>query len=1046
MPIKFTKASASAQPAQPEPSGFNKLRTWLGTGARIVGGMLPTTVMGGPLGAATGAGTELLAEALEGSLDLRTSPGRIGVEAGLSAIPLGRQLSAGRALLSAGKMGAMTGVGDLGRQLNEDVFGDGDGKYDWKQGLAATGGGAAVGGLLGRFFQGDKIAKPARYEGGLGDAVVETSGAVPRSGKKDFPETVPAQGRTPNASRTGQLHGPDVKPISPGQPATSMPPRVPIGVPEPAAKAPNYHSFEEDLLKTLSRNIDNLGDGYKAPLKDIDAAIADEATTFDRARRASGARDVNLAKTAKEDAKRALIQKRRQAAGVEGQTSFSSSVSSETPTGVKETMRTTFRKPKEAEGEESVEQLAQLLRPKSAEAAEQVAQAARGTNARTQHLLKNLDEEGLKTFNYYRDVEGLSDGSAYRKAFYDQGVRRARVTVPRERPAQPVAEAAEAAPTASAPAAALKKMLTPAQKETVQQSAHPSFYDDGFEALEDAAPAPFIGPRNPKGDTRFDPTTGEQILDDVAPAVAGPPPEAAAKLAQAAETYPPEVMAELTEASRIYNSAPKGSPERKAAGKELARLRDFMSGKGRYAPKTEAAPPAANTDWVAEQTKIADSLAALNPKGKRGIGRVEALLSAALGLGGGFAGAAVDASMGEDSWADGAVIGGFAGAGSAVVPSLLASIGKSTIDPDNAAEVKEAALQVARKLPQWQRFSLLANPAGIEQGMPALGANALGGPYGAALTTAIESIFKNDPRGWQLLKLAWNPGAFMKGMYNSKDEALEALVRGEGNRAGIDGPGIDPNSMVDSTMAIPGWMMTAGDVHARKLLRMAGYSDQEAKMATLTSEPMEKFLRRQAESGKGSWLGQMMFPFRRTLLNTVEQGAQRIPGVGFAMNRASGRDIGTTEALIEQGLGLGAGGAGYLTAANIKDDTTRRNVRRWVSNMSGRYSLPNQIGWAMGDAHARGNSASSALSNVQNLEQMFPLPQVEVFADVWRGGSDIVQGKADSVFDAVPDSMDLAGLRRLFGGLSPNTAKALDVEPERRRGIRFTVPKLPRNE
>jgi predicted methyltransferase len=1095
--------NAPEQPAAEGPSGFQSLRNWLGTGVRLGTGI--ASAEGFWPGALISGAGELVAQGVEGSWDsvfrhpIDTAGknfGRIGVEAAIGAVPVGKIIKAGRVATSAAKNAAMTGVGDVGRQWAEGNFDTPDTTlsdlvtgqtphapgWDMNRTLLAAGIGGVTGGAVGAFTGTKPLPKPE-------PPIIESSGAVPRASKRDPSAHIPSGQREPNATRTGQIHSlpspGGYKP--PAQPAgpRPLPGRTPYGRP---AEPPPTDGFAAKRLEREQKLDTEFQDAIRAKDARLEQREFDKLQTMFSHAMGQKASRVESLQRLEDDFANAMLEGEGRFADRMGKQRMAED---SLDTQFQDALRAKNSAMDDEEAAQIVNDLmldemdevgrgvretftekipggtrtsSRVYAPKAIDEISEVTDAAGNTTARIDpdnaaaelsagggpsgaigDLLSNLkDPVAIKVYDQLV-LRGETPRAAYKRAFEAQQFRANKAIEAQMQSADAVQrEVPDVNPN---PAASLQKLLTPASKplsrtakQTVKQSAHPSFYDDGFDALETAAPKPGQTPRAP-----------------------GQPPAAAqAKLAKAEQTYQPEALDELKRLSAIYNDPKTPKAGRDEVGKQLRRLSNFMEGKGEFAPKGDGSKPS----WVAEQLNEVKKLGQkLTPGGgkapklssEKGAASVEQLLSMALGLGGGAAGAAIDSAEGDDSILDGAFIGAAGLGGAAIIaPKLLQAIGETNLDIGNAEAVTNAAKKVVAKLPQIQRSSLLLNPAGVEQGLPALGANAFAGPYGAVLTKAVEDIFKQDPRAFTLLKLAWNPAKFAKGMWESKDEALDALVRGEGNRAGVDGPGINPNSMVDVTLAAPGWAMTTGDVYARKLLKLAGYSDEEAKAATLTSEASEKFLRRQSDSAKGSWLGQMLFPFRRTLLNTVEQGAQRTPLAGFGMNKLSGRDVGTTEALVEQGLGLASGAAGYTTAASIDDTKTRNNVRRYMSNAMGRYSLPNQIGWAMGDFKARNRDPLNAIVSEQTWNNLIPLPKAEVISDFLGAGVKLAQGKADHPLDLVPDSLNFRSLRRFMAspeeyyGWKPKVAdpptlgmqKLFDVEPER-KGIRPRNMKRP---
>lgn len=954
---------------------------WLGTGARIGGGILGAE--GGPVGGGINAGAEALAQFLESSLDRKTSAARIGVEAGLGAIPFGKVASLGKAGFAAAKTGLISGGGDVGRQWAEGNFEEGGQGFQPVRTAVATGLGAGAGAIYNK-FNGPKVAPKA-------DVVIESSGAVPRS----IAPSGLAMGNTPKTDAAKAVNmGGDRASLAAGAKTHSAARSLP--------KSKNYEPGVSEI-----RGISPIPRG-KAPWASpeftdevagrVPYGVADDEAGLlaDLERQFAGAMDAGDRRFATD-----AINKTKE--GLEA----GSPTVTESIKGPAATQTTRWAAPAadEAVADDVLDQL-NAMAP-TPEAAEQIGKALQGTSPRVAQLLTNLtDPKAIEAYNYYRNVAGEGDLAAYKKAFQEQGVRAARITRP-----VPTSEAVEAAP-APKDVQALSETITPASKGRVvapgseqrRNTTHPSFYDEGFEGLDDATE---IAQRQQSVHPSFYDDSADAL--DIAPGKSTITPQASEKLAAHTAQATPEQAKQLAEASAVYNDPNATKAAKRAAGKTLGQLRDMFEGKGKYKP--------------------------LDPKGEKGFQNIEAMLSTAFGAGGALTGAAIDASDGDDTWIDGAAAGLALGAGAPQAPKALMAL-KSSVDPNNLEQVKDMATKFVAKLPQVQRFSLLANPQGLEQGMPAIGMNAYAGPYGAVLTTAVESILKEDPRGWQLLKEAWNPVRFMKGAWNSSEEARQALIRGEEGRAG-GVSAINPDSTLDKVLSLPGQMMTTGDIYARKLLGQAGFSDEEARVATLTSEP-GKAWRGLANVAKNNPLMQLMFPFRRTPVNIMEQGVQRIPGVGFF----TGPDRGINEMIAEQGMGALAMGGNYVLASNIEDDTARRNFRRLMSNAGGRYSLPAQIGFTAGDAKARG--AKQAL-NEQSMKQLFPLPATDVLFDAYNKAGNISQNGIDSLGDVIPTSMSMKPMRQFVGDRIPELRQTLGVEPPPSQGLRKRGKRAPRS-
>jgi hypothetical protein len=184
----------------------------------------------------------------------------------------------------------------------------------------------------------------------------------------------------------------------------------------------------------------------------------------------------------------------------------------------------------------------------------------------------------------------------------------------------------------------------------------------------------------------------------------------------------------------------------------------------------------------------------------------------------------------------------------------------------------------------------------------------------------------------------------------------------------------EATGLVQKGMALPGLAMTAGDNAAYKILLKAGFTEEEARRIILTSEPELTLPKRIANFTKGSTLAKLLMPFSRTPANIIEQGAERLPGLGFAVQK--GREVPDSlrQQLVQQGLSLATGGVGFAAGESL-DPETAKTARRFLTNLGGQYSLPTNIGFAMGQAAQKGKPilASGATAGLQDL----PLPAVD---------------------------------------------------------------------
>lgn len=345
-------------------------------------------------------------------------------------------------------------------------------------------------------------------------------------------------------------------------------------------------------------------------------------------------------------------------------------------------------------------------------------------------------------------------------------------------------------------------------------------------------------------------------------------------------------------------------------------------------------------------------------------------LRLALGLGGAGLGAATD-PLGDPTLS--ALAGGAAGF---AAPSFLSKLGElggmrvPEIGTPNSPSVPNLDVrgkinEAMRILPQYQRFNFLASLTGLP-------ANALGGPIGSLMGAAVEKSLAGDPRGPRLLKELTNFREFpQQYMANLKDAALQEVGRAEG------APLSAATSQTEKVLGTPGRFMTAGDITARQILERAGFSPEEARAITLTSNPKTRL-------GKGIMalqqtagpLGQLLLPFARTPVNVMEQGMERIPLAGFLTE-----DAGTPlrASLVKQGVGAGVGLGAEALAEQLPPEQARV-VRRYVTNLSGQFSLPAAIGFAIGQARNAGRPEDVAI--LRTIQQSIPLPTPDVIGEL----------------------------------------------------------------
>jgi len=392
----------------------------------------------------------------------------------------------------------------------------------------------------------------------------------------------------------------------------------------------------------------------------------------------------------------------------------------------------------------------------------------------------------------------------------------------------------------------------------------------------------------------------------------------------------------------------------------------------RQAKREAAIPLEPGATPPAEAKKYEDLFNKL--KGQKGAIAPSLAMHLAGGLGGAAIGAATDPF---DNRLLSAGVGAGVGLGAAQLPRLLQSIGAnpnlaSSLDTSTTEGIRESAKKIGEALPQIQRANYLWDAFGLP-------ANMLAGPYGSAVTGALEATLSGDTtRGLAALRELANPLKFGKLWQESQKEAIEVLKRGELGRADAD-IGIGKLQSM-SYLHGPGVYMTAGDLAARKILMNAGFTDDEARLITLTSEPATKFGKQVVNFARsGGPLAQLLLPFSRTPANIAEQGFQRLPIVG-AITQLAKHETELRTIAAQQGVSAAISAASYALGSNL-DPETAKIVRRYVTNLAGRYSLPAGMAFAAGEASQRGGNQLSAMLG-RGIQSGLVLPTADT-AESW---------------------------------------------------------------
>lgn len=1035
---------AQQQAASP-PSGFDSfqaLRNMIGMGTRLAGGFVSNA--GGPLGALAGGGSELLAEAIEGSLD-STSPYRIATEAAIGTVPLGKTLSAGRKILSAGKSGAFAGVGDIGRQVSEQYDPTASGKgmvdealdtdIDWNRAGGATLLGSAVGGFLGHLAPTELGGVKSEF--GRGQTATPKADVRANSGEPL---------RRANIANTGggvrppgpvynigdQTHGPLPRE------ATIANNRMPIGggdmgalsdmgegatrsKPRPAAPTPRQTSLERNLERDMDAAMQENRVREMRRSMGLGGGLSDALTVSEQ----------SLAREARNAAAQSELEGIKRTLGLEMElpTSTTRTITAETPTG-RETAKLKFADPLAEEGEEGAKSGGRRSRAPGANGIELdpnveeiIAKGMRspeGSHNRTfaEWLIAGADIDEAMA-NAAKGVRPAPPGRVAQITGTIEGETVPQRALPSGPDAAQVMAAGRRGPLGSGNNL---DILANAERRGPLGSARPDFDDELSRLMDDTGipsdsvvtdplarllnatvdnprPTPHVREALPRV---FDETTGitddipgatgmnwvDEALDDVAwrGQDPGATPSSGAPPRQRGPRPP----------------APRKVPQVDAGDEQgLQDLLDFLQideayGRADDVTRKGLGPLFGRSKAIAEgsnpvpKAEAAQEVSGNAPKilgNEKGIGVTEALIHSALGLTGAGIGAAIDD---EGSNVEGALGGLAVGLSPALISKVVQSVGMSPEVLRTPEGVKEAAQAIYEAVPQWQRFAYLSDLRGLP-------ANMWAGPYGSMITGGLEAWLSGDPRGLELLKRSWNPVAFGREWAKSKDEALELLRRGEIGRA--EGLGeINLGSLIPRNTgelgqafttgtSLPGLGMTMGDVAARRFLQEAGFTLDEAKKMTLTNDALSEW-GQEATLGKKSTLGQILFPFRRTPVNIAEQGAQRTPLAALPGVRAMNPDASWREIGVQQGLGGLAGYLGYQLGQELDDPRShgQNMIRRTASNIGGRYSLPVSLGVLAGQTVGQGKNLNQR-SIERAVETAVPLPGLDQIADTLEYGA-----------------------------------------------------------
>lgn len=421
------------------------------------------------------------------------------------------------------------------------------------------------------------------------------------------------------------------------------------------------------------------------------------------------------------------------------------------------------------------------------------------------------------------------------------------------------------------------------------------------------------------------------------------------------------------------------------------------------APAQPAGPAGASPElrkWLAEQDKLRKPGGGGNLGPSRGgsswggqRGAINPELAASLGLG--AAGAATGAVFDPlDNPVASAIAGGIVGLGTPMLiskfreaapiiagdpqapPSVKAFVARMAVPGEQEKHVRE----LLDTIPAYIRGSLLFSPNILN--------NAVAAPLGSGFFAGLELHLAGDPRGLRILQLLQDPNTFRVGWPQAVEEANRLIGAAEGTleRAAGETVGQAP-TMGRKIAALPGTAMTTGDVFIRNVLKIAGLTDDEARRFTMTNEPEWGLSKTMTNFQRSGYIGPVpvgpvLAPFVRTLANVVERGAERTPIVGSLFQLARNEPDPLKRQLVQQAIGGATGTAGFVAGYNDPYEANSplgRFFRSFVSNSAGPYALLSGAGFAAGHAARSGKRFGDAVySGVAEGMNALPLPSTDI--------------------------------------------------------------------
>ena len=1019
MPPRRIRPFVAPQRAVEPPS---TLRRVLAGATRVAGGLYP---LGGPVGAGLAGGAEALAEKIEGT---DVDPRRMAVEGAIGAVPLAKYIRSGRALASMLRTGAMTGVGEAGREYARGE------ELDPKAIAIATGLGGATGGVLGRIGGPKPIPKPQPPTLPRDPSLYSAYPLLPRTSKQIERLAVAAQaeGHPDIAIRTLK-RAVDAGADDPRLLNRLL--RVQGSEASKAKKAAEAAAAEDEIRASIEGGglipgNPVIREGIAAPIpggkisqgvtyRQRPAAGTPQRAVFDtlvarghdpnqaldeieRLSRMSPAREGMAATTDMPSgdvlgrmlSRMPAIGSRAQKGPLER---LQNAIREEAAAGSRTTQEIPSVATSPAVAEEPTDFLTALTKapgviskaPRKPRTLKQQAQqdAYEALEKRLQAEAGGMPLAGPKEAALAAAAKGADELTALNKiaGIEDEPVPLgARGTAPVDplagmlRP-EKTATKLGAAGIFESPVDVAGTVYRGAKGEPGLAKEARGYLGTSLEAEAEKAGLPV---RRPGAQGRLAAFLGKELEPRLAASGEAIPPQGLSGAPQGGTV----ALEGPVEASRALPDRPLLSTTdlRQAIGVNEKTIDRWI--------RAGLIPGATRVgrQWRFRREEVLQAIESGTlgrPKAPTGGEAGFAVPELMMGMTGAAAGAITDPF-------DNPVISALAGAGTGLaVPHILAGIKSLGVAPETLGNVQEQlqtqegivglAKRIARTLPHMQRANLLYS-------VPGLPANMWAGPWGAVMTGALTKALSGDPRGWAVLKSGdlW-PSRFGKEWMASGQEALDLVRRADskGTRF-IEGAPVAQDvspGPLRTYLETPAKGMAMGDVAARRILTRHGFSEDEARIMTLTSEPELPAMKKLAglREGERSPFMEMLAPFVRTGANVVEGSAHATPLLGFITSSMKKNVPSVQEQLVTQGMGAAAGLGSYAIGNNI-DPETARVLRRYITNVAGRQGLLAGLGFTAGQANRTGQPLVSP-QTLRALEMSLPLPTAAPLTDLIEG-------------------------------------------------------------